>query len=222
MSPIAPPPVYWCNAKTGPATPIKTTPYKEEMNVTDPTNDPGMQSFPQQPNSPPPKQGSNAVKIILIIVAVFVCLGIAVVGVAGYGFYRFSKAVHKDLTTGNVSIDTPNGSISAISDAKLTEADLGTAIYPGAEQANGSAKLNFGAGPMVTGVYLTSDPKEKVVAFYKDQLGSGAEDMESGDSALLMLTKANKEAVNITISQRAGQFDGKTHITILHTTPNSK
>jgi hypothetical protein len=130
--------------------------------------------------------------------------------------------VHKDLTTGKVTIDTPGGAISAISDAKLTESDLGTAIYPGAEQAKGSAKLNFGAGPMVTGVFLTSDPREKVVEFYKDQLGSGAQDMESGDSALLMLTKANKEAINITISQRAGQFDGKTRITILHTTPNSK
>jgi hypothetical protein len=130
--------------------------------------------------------------------------------------------VHKDLTTGKVTIDTPNGTISAISDVKLTEADLGTAIYPGAEQAKGSAKLNLGGGPMVTGVFLTSDPKEKVIAFYKDQLGSGAETMESGDNALLMLTKANRESINITISQRANQFDGKTHITILHATPNSK
>ena len=192
------------------------------MNVTDPTTNPGMQGSPQQYNSTSPKQGSSAVKIILIIVAVIVCLGIAVVGVVGYGFYRVSKAVHKDLTTGKVTIDTPNGTISAISDATLTEADLGTAIYPGAEQAKGSAKLNLGAGPMVTGVFLTSDPKEKVVAFYKDQLGSSAQDLESGDSALLMLTKANRESINITVSQRAGQFNGKTHITILHSTPNSK
>jgi hypothetical protein len=191
------------------------------MTMADPTINPGMQSSPQQPNSQPPKQGSSAVKIILIIVAVIVCLGMAVVGVVGYGFYRVSKAVHKDLTTGKVTIDTPNGPISAITDEKLTEADLGTAIYPGAEQAKGSAKLNLGAGPMVTGVFLTSDPKEKVTAFYKDQLGSGAENMESGDSALLMLTKANKESINITISQKASQFDGKTRITILHATPNS-
>jgi hypothetical protein len=191
------------------------------MNVTDPTN-PGYQSVPQQPNVQPPKQGSSAVKIILIVVAVIVCLGIAVVGVVGYGFYRVGKAVHKDLTTGKVSIDTPNGTISAISDATLTEADLGTAIYPGAEQAKGSAKLNLGGGPMVTGVFLTTDPKDKVIAFYKDQLGSGAQDIESGDTALLMLAKENRESINITISQRAGQFDGKTHITILHASPNSK
>ena len=189
--------------------------------MTDPTN-PGIQSSPQQFNSPPPKQGSSAVKIILIVVAVIVCLGIAVVGVVGYGFYRVAKAVHQDVNTGKMSIDTPNGTISAISDVKLTEEDLGTAIYPGAEQAKGSAKLNLGGGPMVTGVFLTSDPKEKVIAFYKDQLGNGATDMESGDSALLMLTKASKESINVTISQRASQFDGKTHITILHATPNSK
>jgi hypothetical protein len=102
----------------------------------------------------------------------------------------------------------------------MTEADLGTAIYPGAEQAKGSAKINLGGGPMVTGVFLTSDPKEKVISFYKDQLGSGAQDMESGNGALLMLTKANKESINITISQNASQFDGKTRITILHATPN--
>jgi hypothetical protein len=190
--------------------------------MSDPTPIPAYQGVPQQPIAPPPKQGSSAVKIILIIVAVIVCLGIAVVGVIGYGVYRVSKAVRQDVTTGKVSIDTPNGPISAISDATLTEADLGTAIYPGAEQAKGSAKLNLGGGPMVTGVFVTSDPKEKVIAFYKDQLGSGAEDMESGDGALLMLTKPNKESITITISQRAGQFDGKTHITILHATPNSK
>jgi hypothetical protein len=194
----------------------------EELNVTDPTTDPGMQSIPQQPNAQPPRQGSSAVKIILIVVAVIVCLGIAVVGVVGYGIYRVSKSVHQDLTTGKVTIDTPNGTISSVSNGTLTAADLGTAIYPGAVQDKGSAKLNFGAGTMVTGVFFTSDPKDKVIAFYKDQLGSGATDMESGNSALLMLTKANKEAINITISQGAGQFDGKTHITILHSTPNSK
>jgi hypothetical protein len=190
--------------------------------VTDPTTNPGMQSNPQQPNPLPPRQGSSAVKIILIIVAVVVCLGIAVVGVAGYGFYRISRAVHRDLATGKVTVDTPNGPVSAITNQKLTEGDLGIAIYPGAEQTKGSAKLNFGAGPMVTGVFLTSDPKEKVIAFYKDQLGNGAEDMESGDTAFLMLTKPNKEAINITVLQKPSQFDGKTRITILHSTPNSK
>jgi hypothetical protein len=179
-------------------------------------------SSPQQPISQPPTQGSSAVKIILIIVAVIVCLGLAVVGVVGYGVYRISKVVHKDLTTGKVRIDTPNGPISAVNDEKLTEADLGIAIYPGAEQTKGSARLNLGAGPMVTAHFLTSDPKEKVIAFYKDQLGSGAQAMESGNGAMLMLTKANKESINITISQSAGLFEGKTRITILHSTPNGK
>jgi hypothetical protein len=181
-----------------------------------------MQSSPQQPASQPPRQGSSAVKIILIIVAVVVALGIAVAGVVGYGIYRVSKAVHKDLTTGNVTIDTPNGTVSTISNEKVTEADLGIAIYPGAEQVKGGARLNLGAGPMVTANFLTSDPKEKVIAFYKDQLGSGAQTMESGNGAFLMLTKANKESINITIGQSASQNEGKTRITILHSTPNAK
>jgi hypothetical protein len=188
---------------------LESTSDKEKMNVTDPTPIPALQSSSQQPNSQPPKQGSSAVKIILIIVAVILALGIAVVGVVGYGIYRVSKAVQ-------------NGSVSIASDQKLTEADLGVAIYPGADQAKGSAKLNFGAGPMVTAIFLTPDPKDKVIAFYKDQLGTGAQDIESGASALLLVTKANKESINITISQKPGQYDGKTRITILHSTPNSK
>jgi hypothetical protein len=188
--------------------------------MTDPSTNPGMQSSPPQPISQPPRQGSSAVKIILIVVAVIVALGIAVAGVVGYGIYRVSKAVNKDLTTGKVTIDTPNGPISAITNEKLTEADLGIAIYPGAEQSKGGARLNLGTGPMVTANFLTSDAKEKVIAFYKDQLGSGAETMVSGDGAFLMLTKANKESINITISQKASLFDGKTRITILHSTPN--
>ena len=149
--------------------------------MTDTTSTPGMQSSPQQPNVQPPRQGSSAVKIILIVVAVIVALGIGVVGVVGYGFYRISKAVHKDLTTGKVSIDTPNGTLSAISDEKLTEADLGTAIYPGAEQSKGSARLNLGAGPMVTANFLTPDHKEKVIAFVRGrQLGLATWDVAAG------------------------------------------
>jgi hypothetical protein len=75
---------------------------------------------------------------------------------------------------------------------------------------------------VVTATFLTSDAKEKVVDFYKDKLGSEASTMDFGANAILSLKKNEHETVQVTISQEANQFDGKTQIHISHTTSSAK
>jgi hypothetical protein len=80
----------------------------------------------------------------------------------------------------NVEIETPVGGIHVSQDAKAH--DTGLPVYPGAEQkqksSNGhdsnNANVNISSGlfgvKVVAIEFLSSDPPDKVAAFYRDQL----------------------------------------------------
>lgn len=172
------------------------------------------------PTPPAPPPTSNALKIILIVVAVFVVLAILVVGAIGYIGWRVSRSIHVNPTTGETTITTPGGTMSANTSEKFTASDLGTDIYPGAQPAKGGMRMTLPTGLVVAANFLTSDPQDQVVAFYKSKLGSQATSMEFGGNAIVTLKKGNQEQVTVTIAQQANQFDGKTQIHIMHTTNN--
>jgi len=176
---------------------------------------------PYQPvAAPPPKSGSSALKIILIIVGIFVGLGILAAGVVGYGIYRVAHAVHKDAN-GQISIDTPKGTISANTSDKFTESDLGIPIYPGAEQGKGGLRMNIAGKSMVEANFLTSDSKEQVMSFYKDKAGSDAESVSTDNGGQFILKGANGDSITVSISQISGMNDGKTQITIIRASKSS-
>src|ERR1700690_876724 len=109
-----------------------TTLNEKDVTMADPTSSqvppPGsFQPVPQPVGAPPPKSGSSALKIILIILAVFVGLGVVVAGIVGYGIYRVAHSIHKDAG-GNITVTTPKGTITANSSETFTESDLGIAI----------------------------------------------------------------------------------------------
>jgi len=173
--------------------------------------------------APPPvpvkSGGSSAVKIILIIVGIFVFLGVLVGGVIGYGVYRVRKAIHVDGSTGAASLSVPGMSMNADPGMKFTSAELGTDIYPGAEpKKSGSMRMSIAGSSVVSAAFLTSDPADKVVAFYKDKLGSDTTSMEFGGTSILTSKKTDREQVSVTIVQNANQQDGRTQIQIQHTT----
>ena len=79
----------------------------------------------------------------------------------------------------NVKIDTPLGGLHVRSD-QTTAADLGLPVYPGAQVApdsegDRSADVHMGFGKWQLHVkvvtYLTNDPQDKVLAFYKNAMG---------------------------------------------------
>lgn len=164
--------------------------------------------------APPPKSGSNALKIILIILGVFVLLGVLVAGVIGYGVYRVAHSIHKDAN-GQVSINTPGGTFSANTSDTFTESDLGIAIYPGATQGKGGMRMNIAGKSMVTAIFLTSDSQDQVVAFYKDKIGPNAETVTTSNGAQFVSTTSNGDALTVTITQSPDANEGKTQITII-------
>ena len=173
-----------------------------------------------QPTTAPAKSGGSAVKIILIIVAVIVGLGLIGVGVAGYTVYRVSRAIHGNGTTNTMTITTPEGKVNLNTNETYSASDLGTDIYPGAQSIHGGMRMELPTGSMVTGVFVTSDSKDQVVAFYKTRFGSGASTFDTSDGAILTLPKGQQESVMVTITAKPSQNDGKTKVVIVHTKNN--
>jgi hypothetical protein len=194
-----------------PFQPVAAQPYQ-------PVGGAGYQAtgMPGQFAPPPPSSGNSTLKIILIIVAVLVVIGLGVLSVIGYGVWRVSRAIHKSGDS-SISIDTPGGIVSTTPTQKFTTEELGTDVYPGAETGKGGIKMNLPTGPMIAANYLTTDSKDKVIAFYKDKFGSKAQVMETGDGAIMTLKKSSTDTVMLTINQKPNRYDGKTQIHIMHT-----
>jgi len=165
--------------------------------------------------APPPQKGSSALKIILIIVGIFVMIGVIVVGVVGYGIYRVAHTIHKDATTGQISFNTPKGTISANTSSTFTESDLGIAIYPGSTQGKGGLRMNIAGKSMVSANFLTADSKDQVIAFYKDKVGPSARSIMTDNGAQFVTAADNGDTVTVSIAQNASMNDGKTQITII-------
>jgi hypothetical protein len=170
-----------------------------------------------QPAAAPASSGSSALKIILIIVAVIVGLGILGLGAIGYVGYRVSRAIHVSGPGGQVSINTPGGTITANPSQTYTAAELGTDIYPGAQSTTGGMKMSLPTGSMVIGSFLTSDSKQQVIDFYKGKFGSSAAVFDTADGAMLTQTVNKQESVMVTVTANQSRDNGKTRITITHT-----
>ena len=174
--------------------------------------------IPPQPAAAPVKSGNSALKIILIILAVVIGMGILGMGAVGYFAWRVAHAIHVSGNGSDVTIHTPGGNLSANTSETYTAGDLGTDIYPGATAAKGGMRMTLPTGSMVTAVYVSGDSKDQVLAFYKDKFGSEASIYDSGDGTVLTVNKGEKETVVLTITKATGDDAGKTQITIVHTT----
>ncbi len=173
-----------------------------------------------QPTAAPAKSGGSAVKIILIIVAIVVGLGLLGLAGAGYTVWRISRAVHMSGNGAEMTLNTPQGKVNFNTTETYTAAELGTDIYPGAQSVKGGMRMELPTGSMVTGVFVTPDSKDQVVAFYKNKFGSGASTFDTADGAILTLPIGDKESVMVTVTAKASENDGKTKVVIVHTKNN--
>ena len=162
-----------------------------------------------------PKSG-GALKIILIVIAVFVGLGVLTAAAAMFGLWRISKTVDIDRS-GSVTVKTPEGKITAgQTPARVTEAEAGAPIYPDATSAEVGIKFGGASGSMETYAFKTSDSVQQVLAFYRDKFGPKVSVLETPDGALVTSSKNENERVMLTIGRNEG--DSKTSITISRAT----
>jgi hypothetical protein len=170
---------------------------------------------PMYQNVPPPQanSGNTVLKIVLIIVGIFVLLGVIVAGVIGLGVYKVSKSIHKN-SDGGVSFSTPGGTITTGKNANISAADLGTALYPGAVSSEGSMNMKTPSGSVVTAIYTSSDPTDKIVAFYKDKFGDQASLVQTSNGTVLSNGENEKDKVMVTITPE----NNTSKIVIVHIT----
>jgi hypothetical protein len=170
-----------------------------------------------QPPAAPVKSGGSALKIILIIFAVLVGLGILGAGAVGFTVWRVARAFHVNGKNGQVTLNTPSGSVTASNASNFTADELGTDIYPGAQPTTGGMRMNLPTGSVISGVFLTIDSKEQVLAFYRSKLGSEASVFDAANSAMISVRRPSHDNIMISVTSRESENDGKTKISIVHT-----
>jgi zinc ribbon protein len=166
------------------------------------------------PGAPAPAQGGGALKIILIIVAIVIGLIIIAGGSCAYFVHRAITRTHVNQKNGEVSIDTPFGSLNSTTDPSQAAKDTGVEAYPGATvEKNGAANMNIGKMHTATVTYESDDPPAAVADFYKSKF-PGA-NMTSGENGRYSLLSGGKDDLTtITIEPR----DGKTKIMVARVT----
>lgn len=172
------------------------------------------------PAPPPANQGSSAVKIILIIVVVFVGLGVLGLGAVGFVAWRTAHAIRAAVNDNKMSLNLPGGSFSADASQHYSASDLGTEIYPGATQGKGGMRMTLPTGTMTQAMYLTSDSKDQVIAFYKNKFGTdNVTAFDTAEGSVITYAKSQGESVVVTVMENPSENEGKTLIQIVHTVP---
>jgi hypothetical protein len=146
--------------------------------------------------SPPPARpaassGSPIVKIILIVVAVFVFLGLVSAASCVYFVYRAkqkmtqiekqAQAMQTGMPAGNTQPPAPGEAPPQVS---ATPIDPSTLVYPGATARQGAS---IAVGGLQVQEYLTDDSVDKVLSFYKEKLGPKALVRETNNQALVQI-----------------------------------
>jgi len=175
---------------------------------------------PATPTTAPATGMSSGVKIALMIVGGFLLLGVLLAVVVTIGVWRVARNVVVDESAGKVTIKTEKGSLVVGQTPKITEAQLGIPIYPGAESTEGGVSFESEQGSMQTFVFKTKDSISQVTEFYKSRLGDKAENtVTSSDSALFTLKKYGGSDYLIAIAADSGESE--TVITVTRTRKGS-
>jgi hypothetical protein len=158
----------------------------------------------------PPQKSGGALKVVLIVIAVVVGLGVLGFGILGYIGYRTLHAAGNSFSVGSA--------------AQVTDSDLGVAVYPGATaKEGGAARVKIGNSTIVSAKYTTSDPVSSVVAFYQGKVGGQAIVNKSVNGTSFESATSNggeKDSLVVTVGS-APANSSVTQIVILHTKATS-
>jgi hypothetical protein len=161
-----------------------------------------------------PAQGGGALKIILIVLAVIVGLGILSMGTCAFMVRRALHRMHVREHDGNVHVETPFGTVDSTEDPNEAARNVGVDLYPGATVAKeGSANMTIGSMHTATVTLDTSDPPSAINDFYKSKFPNANVMTSQGDRYTIVSGDKNN-MITINIEAR----DGKTRIRIAKVT----
>jgi hypothetical protein len=161
---------------------------------------------PPAPATPP--QGSGALKIIFIVVAVIIVLGILGIGTLLFVVRRITHNRHMENRDGNVRVETPFGTVQSTNNPDEAARNLGIDLYPGAHVLQGNS-ATIGGMHTIQAEFESSDSADKVMAFYTAKFPNANVTTKDQNHYAIVSTD-KKNLITITIEPR----DGKTRITI--------
>ncbi len=144
-------------------------------------------------------KNSSALKIILIVVAVVVGLGILGIAAVSFVGYRIAKHSRIHNEDGNVRVETPFGTVNTTTDPNEAARNLGIDVYPGAEVVKGTTSdMTMGNMHTAAADFETSDPVSTVAEFYKSKIPNANVVSSAGDHfAIISTDKKNMLTINI-------------------------
>ena len=164
------------------------------------------------PASAMPAQGSGALKIILIVVAVIFVVGVLGVGTLVFVVRRVAQNSHVRNRDGNVRVETPFGTVQSTNNPDEASRNLGIDLYPGARVLKGNT-ASIGGMHTVEAEFESDDPAEKVMAFYSSKFPNANVTTKDRDHYAIVSTD-NNNLITIKIEPE----DGKTRIKIANVT----
>lgn len=126
-------------------------------------------AIPAATPSAPPPQGNSALKVILMIVAGVIVLGILGIGTLVFVIHRVAHNSRIRNRDGNVQVETPFGSVQSTNNPDEAVRNLGIDPYPGARVLEGNS-ATIGGMHTVTAQFESDDSADKVAAFYSSKL----------------------------------------------------
>jgi hypothetical protein len=161
--------------------------------------------------------GSNAVKIVLIVVAVIVGIGIIGAVTVGFVIHRAISRTHIESRDGNVRVHSPFGNVETSTDPEEAAKNLGVDVYPGSSVVKGSAaNMTFGKAHTAAAQFETSASPDTVAQFYRSKYPSAT--FSSSEADHFTLIAGGKDNVTtITVEPE----EGKTRISISRITGKS-
>lgn len=167
------------------------------------------------PPAPAPARSgmSSGLKIALMIIGGCVLLGALATVLLVVGVLRFAQQVEVDERGGKVTVRTPTGAVTVGEAPRVTEAQLGIPLYPGATQLEGGVSMEGEKSGMHTYVFKTDDSVQQVSDFYKQRIGDQADKLVISDEGSLITIK-NHAGSDYMIALGADDSDSKTVITI--------
>lgn len=160
---------------------------------------PAAQPGPAIAPGPPAKNTSTA-KIIFIVAAVVVGLGI--LGIASMVLVGLRIASHTRVhNEGNRQrVETPFGTFETNKNAEEALKNLGIDVYPGAKALTSNSAATIGGIKTVSADFETNDSADKVFDFYKNKF-PGANVTEAGPDHYTISSIQGKNVVNININR---------------------
>jgi len=157
------------------------------------------------PSAPPViRNGSSAVKVVLIVVGVIVLLG--GIGIASLAFIavHVARNSHVSQQGDHVKVETPFGNVESSKDPDKAVRDLGVDVYPGAEvQKNGASSASFGGNRAAAAAFESSDSADKVCGFYRSKFPA-AKVVSSSQGHCTIVSNDSNNMITINVESSGG------------------